>query len=518
LRSSITLKLIICLIFYSSSFALSPGIWDNLEPGPYNIGFRTMESTDWSRAIVPKQDYFGRSVEGNRARQIQICVWYPAGDTGGIPGMVYGEYSYPYPEDWNFVNLVAGFQNREIEALTSYLGGNRTSVQDLMNFQMAAKKDAPIAEGKFPLIVYLPSWSRGYSENAHLCEYLASYGYVVATTHAFGTFNLNPEKSSIDLISQVIDAEYLIGQLHDMPGLNKNKLAIMGLEFGGVTAILTAMHNTDVDAIIFISPDHLSEDDCDLIRNNPFFIPARMKIPLLTIMTAADEVPNRFLFDSLKYSNRHQLELNRPETRDFTSYSLLTSVITADNTKHFPVAYEMLCQSAGIFLDSKLKSDIAKSELLPLDTLESIYEGTVSYSYQKAIKPPPTEREFMTILTEDGVEKAMVIYEQFKNELSGRPLAPENVLNAIGYGLLGRGEIEGAYKVLKLNTEFYPNSANTWDSFSEACMAMGQVDSAIIVLHKALEILPLDKTTDPQLKEAIKRHAEELLSRQESEN
>ena len=42
-----------------------------------------------------------------------------------------------------------------------------------------AVRNAPLASGRFPVIIYAPSFSSVSWENADLCEYLASYGYVV---------------------------------------------------------------------------------------------------------------------------------------------------------------------------------------------------------------------------------------------------------------------------------------------------------------------------------------------------
>jgi D-alanyl-D-alanine carboxypeptidase len=54
----------------------------------------------------------------------------------------------------------------------------------------------------------------------------------------------------------------------------------------------------------------------------------------------------------------------------------------------------------------------------------------------------------------------------------------EASINAMGYDLLENGEIEAAIRVFDLNTETFPQSANTWDSLAEAMMANGDHESA----------------------------------------
>lgn len=49
-----------------------------------------------------------------------------------------------------------------------------------------AVADAPFAEGRFPVVIYAPSGSSVSWENADLCEYLASHGYVVLASPSMG--------------------------------------------------------------------------------------------------------------------------------------------------------------------------------------------------------------------------------------------------------------------------------------------------------------------------------------------
>ncbi len=49
-----------------------------------------------------------------------------------------------------------------------------------------AVRDAPHESGHFPLVVYAPSFSAMSWENADLCEYLASHGYVVVASPDMG--------------------------------------------------------------------------------------------------------------------------------------------------------------------------------------------------------------------------------------------------------------------------------------------------------------------------------------------
>ncbi len=74
----------------------------------------------------------------------------------------------------------------------------------------------------------------------------------------------------------------------------------------------------------------------------------------------------------------------------------------------------------------------------------------------------------------------------------GRPAAHivESSINAMGYRHLENSEIETAISVFQLNTDTFPQSANTWDSLAEAVMANGDRGMAIRYYRRSLELDP----------------------------
>ena len=96
----------------SQVFSESAQMWDKLTPGSYEVGFKTIEKYDNSRVFLPKTDFFGELLEGNRARPIQICYWYPAEVGDDELAMTYGEYNFPYPQNDEFIDLLSNLQNR----------------------------------------------------------------------------------------------------------------------------------------------------------------------------------------------------------------------------------------------------------------------------------------------------------------------------------------------------------------------------------------------------------------------
>jgi CubicO group peptidase (beta-lactamase class C family) len=87
----------------------------------------------------------------------------------------------------------------------------------------------------------------------------------------------------------------------------------------------------------------------------------------------------------------------------------------------------------------------------------------------------------------------------------------EGRLNQMGYELAARGETAKAIAILKLNTELYPSSANTYDSLGEIELKSGDRAAALASARKVLEALPGDTKAEPSLREQLRRNAENRI-------
>lgn len=63
-------------------------------------------------------------------------------------------------------------------------------------------------------------------------------------------------------------------------------------------------------------------------------------------------------------------------------------------------------------------------------------------------------------------------------------------INTFGYALVQQGHNEDALVILKLNTEFYPNAWNTFDSYGEILLKLGRKEEALKAYKKSLELNP----------------------------
>jgi tetratricopeptide (TPR) repeat protein len=99
-----------------------------------------------------------------------------------------------------------------------------------------------------------------------------------------------------------------------------------------------------------------------------------------------------------------------------------------------------------------------------------------------------------------GVTAAVAQYRTLKAEIPARYDFDVDQLNVLGYELLRAGRLNEAVRILQLNVQSYPASANTYDSLGEADMDDGKKASAIINYRKSLALDPQNRNAAAKLR------------------
>lgn len=155
---------------------------------------------------------------------------------------------------------------------------------------LTAQKDASAAGGPWPLIIYAPSFSAPAWENAELCEYIASFGFVVLACPSLGDRSRVMTLDRAGAEAQARDISFLIGFGETLPNVTAGRTAVIGYSWGGLANVLSAAADPRIQALvsldgsILFSPGVIAASDrVDL---------AKFSIPLLSIsqgqMTAED--------------------------------------------------------------------------------------------------------------------------------------------------------------------------------------------------------------------------------------
>jgi tetratricopeptide (TPR) repeat protein len=110
-----------------------------------------------------------------------------------------------------------------------------------------------------------------------------------------------------------------------------------------------------------------------------------------------------------------------------------------------------------------------------------------------------------------GAEKAAQLLAAARQKDPKAKLWDEGLANVIGYEHLQEGDNKGAIEILMLNASAFPDSANVYDSLSDAYLADGQKDLARDNAKKALQMLATDTTATPAFRKGIQDSAEGKL-------
>ena len=136
------------------------------------------------------------------------------------------------------------------------------------------------------------------------------------------------------------------------------------------------------------------------------------------------------------------------------------------------------------------------------NNIDPAMNAIMQYQFQA----PLAER--LTKLVTSGSEG----FEQAKEELASFVSDPlheyrsaESDVNLAGYNLLGKREIDLALQIFKLNTEIYPEQANTWDSYAEALAAKGDTSAAILNYEKSLKLNPQNNNAREMIEKLARR-------------
>lgn len=91
-------------------------------------------------------------------------------------------------------------------------------------------------------------------------------------------------------------------------------------------------------------------------------------------------------------------------------------------------------------------------------------------------------------MEKDGLAAALAYYDEIK--ASTGYYLNENEMNGTGYQLLKSGKVKEAAAIFKLNTLAFPKSSNTFDSYGEALMVLGNKKEAIENYKQSVRLNP----------------------------
>lgn len=102
--------------------------------------------------------------------------------------------------------------------------------------------------------------------------------------------------------------------------------------------------------------------------------------------------------------------------------------------------------------------------------------------------------------TNENIKGALEVYKHLENKTDEITEYFETTVNLLGYNSIRKKDFDRAEEIFRLNTEYFPASANAWDSLAEVHMIKDDKDLAIKYYKKSLELNPENKNAVNQIK------------------
>ncbi len=439
--------------------------------GPHAVGVKVIQQYDRTRLYKGAVDITtGEPTQGERARPMQIVVWYPAA-RGGQP-MTYRQYLETMPTEDEFTRGAADVKRMTDERIAGNAGARRDALLRDVARSMHAVRDARPVDGKFPVVVYAPSYSAPAMENADLCEYLASQGYVVLSSASLGS---RTRAMTIDLDgvqTQAADVSYLIAYATTLPQADTGRVAAMGFSWGGLANVFAAARDARIQALVSLDGSlryfpQLVDGGRDAA---PDVSPKRVAVPLLFVGARPNtiEVLNRkendtrySFMNEMKYSDVYILTMLPMQHADFDSYSIRMQQDDefGDYTRdEISLAHSWVARYVHHFLDATLKGDAAGLTFINNTPAANKMppHWALADNRRKAEATPPTLEHFVRRLAKDGFDKAIPVYGQFAAPGAGFKLS-DNEIYGWGLQLFRLNRLEQAREIFRLGVHLYPD-------------------------------------------------------------
>jgi dienelactone hydrolase len=469
-------------------------------PGPFKVGLRVVHQYDQARAFRGDADpVTGKPVAGEKARPVQTLVWYPASGSGSP--MVYGDYLRLTGSEVDFdrsdaqVRRAADIYVRNMYASES----GPEQAQEELKGAMRARRDAAPANGKFPVVIYAPSISAPAAENADLCEYLASHGYVVIASPSMGPRSREMPSDLDGAEAGAADIAFLIAYAHTLPHTDPGKVAAMGYSWGGIANVLAAARDSRIKALVDL--DGSVRYYPELVAAAKYVTAQTVTAPMLFVaqrpmsleQVAQRGKPAASFLNEMKYADLYKLTMYPMEHFSFSSTYLRFA--PAGRFNQYPRAevnraYGWTADYVRHFLDAYLKDDAAaRTWLSAAPAQHGIPSYAATMEARLATARPASRATMAAELARRGFDHADEVYQAMRKQDAAFQLK-EAELNEWGYALLGAGDTGAAVAILRLATVLYPDSANAYDSLADGFEQHGDKPNAVKNYRRSLQLNP----------------------------
>ncbi len=327
-----------------------------------------------------------------------------------------------------------------------------------------AVKDAPIAPGKFPLIVSHPGLGGTFEENATFYEYMASHGYVVIVA-PYQSENAAYLNVDWDLDCSIKDMDFLVRYAKGRPDFDLGAIGAIGHSYGAQAVLAwRAEQNSPLSAVVSLDStvEHNSPTE-------PGFATLRARLtsslrlagPIMIYSAKEDEAKPDFFahWGYLKYTHLYMATVPDLEHNDFLTQGAARFAflpgrrVPADKASVIRAGYDRVCLHSRKFFDVYLKRDREAEQFLR----RSLHDkATLAAGFELAIREPsplpPSGAQVMDMVSRDGMDAAMRCVKGFGLEMT------EEMIGDAALGLNSTGKRSEGLVFMQYRCELYSSS------------------------------------------------------------
>lgn len=479
----------------------APPFWAGLRAGAYSVGFKSYWTRDATRAFGESHLETDGYADRDPSRPIRINVWYPS--RAGGSSMRFGDYigSAHTPGFEGMEKLVAtedlGADGKGVRGLVA----SDTAFARILRTRVAAHRDARIAKGKFPVVVYSLGQGDYTQENVPLCEYLASHGYIVLSVPQLGT---SPRRTVMFIHdppsydAQVRDLAFALATvLHDTPQADPGRVGATGMSMGGVYALLLAMrYDGMIRTVVGLDPSFMGPGESFAYKyyEAPEFDRARFRGELLALFRD-DERQRAPIVDSLRFANRTLVSIPHTIHVDFNGFPAYTAQAPAEQVDTFAMARRSQLTAARNFVAiSEYVRCFLDATLARRESHASCPQIAGSDTESLPREAGPTEEELYDTLMRAGYTAALAQARTTPTPTPLRRAVMSRIANELGYA----GRRRDAAKYASLGAVEFPD-ADMLERAGDAWAAIPDTASAAGWYRRALAVEPTRATAAAKL-------------------
>jgi dienelactone hydrolase len=252
-----------------------------LRPGPQPVGVTVSMLVDSAR-VSPS----------GRLRLVQMTTWYPAGGEGGET-MTYADYVRLADTETTHVappDLLGAVASRRAFLVSS--GVPEGIADEWFGAPVLARRDAAPAGSRHPVVLIAQGNGETAVDQSLLAEFLASHGYVVATSPSQSRVTGEPtdvSRVAAAAADQADDLALMREALAERPGADANDVAIVSHSFGARSALYEAMRDSRVRRIVSLDGGIGAATAREAYEGDALFEPGSLRIPLLHFYETLDK-------------------------------------------------------------------------------------------------------------------------------------------------------------------------------------------------------------------------------------